>query len=196
MAIAAAWTKYSTLVEITSLSTSPNQLRDAIPDFNRLLDSTSYIPASWLAALITLGFRSGSGGVSRIFWNILLPLEQGRLKRLFQVPEARELLEEILLPYAATASNFIIKPSHPETCEHGSQVTCWLANILCSSSPQTRKLTARAILMWIDAKDQNIFAPARAWILKGVMEGLEGEVVFDSTNDINLLVRIAKMQRL
>lgn len=58
------------------------------------------------------------------------------------------------------------------------------------------KATARAILTWVDETEDNLFAPARAWILKGLLEGVEGQAAFDEIDDLRLLVRIAKMQRL
>ena len=88
----AAWSKYSTLLEITSLSTSPNQLRDAMPDIKRLLDATSPIPASWVVVLVALGFQSGSSSVQRSMWDFIVGLEDRRLTRLFGDVEGRRFL--------------------------------------------------------------------------------------------------------
>ncbi|KAA8914833.1 hypothetical protein FN846DRAFT_239220 [Sphaerosporella brunnea] len=193
--IIAAWDKYTTFVEIVSLSASPNQLRDATSDLKRLLDPTSYIPASWIAVLITLGFQSGSGGVARAFWNIVTSLEKKRLARLFEGPEGRKLLQDVLLPYAASASNFVIGRSTPEKCAHGTHIAKWVGSVLSSEDAEAQKATARAVLEWIDEKEDNSFAPARVWILQGVLIGVEGEKVFTETRDLALLVKIAKMRR-
>ena len=193
--IVAAWNKYVTLVEIVSLSTSPNQLRDATPDLKRLLEPSSHIPASWLVALAALGFQSGSGGVARAFWDIVTSLEERQLARLFAGPEGRALLQDTLLPYAASASNFNIVRSAPEKCEHGSQLTKWLASVLIALDMRSWQAVARAILQWVDEKEDNLFAPARAYILKGLLDGVQGGSVFDRTEDLDVLVKVAKMQR-
>lgn len=90
-----AWSKYSTLIEITSLSTSPNQLRDAMPDIKRLLDVSSPIPISWTVVLISLGFSSGSSGVQKAVWEMILDLDEQRLARLFGEVEGRRFLKGI-----------------------------------------------------------------------------------------------------
>jgi len=194
--ITAAWSKFTTLIEITSLSTSPNQLRDATPDLKRLLDLSSYVSASWLVVLTSLGFQAGSGGVSRAFWDILVSLEKNRLGRFFEGPEGRKLLQDVILPFCAYASNFVVGRSTPEKCEHGTQLATWVGRILCAGDKEMMKATARAILTWVDETEDNLFAPARAWILKGLLEGVEGQAAFDEIDDLRLLVRIAKMQRL
>jgi tRNA guanosine-2'-O-methyltransferase len=194
--IAAAWNKYTTLIEIVSLSTSPNQLRDAASDLKRLLDPASYIPASWIVALVTLGFQAGSGGVCRAFWDIVTSLEKKRLARLFEGPEGRKLLQDVLLPYAAHASNFVISRSTPEKCAHGEQLAKWVGNVLSAGCLEAKKATARAVLEWVDEKEDNLFAPARAWILQGVLKGVQGERAFTEARDLELLVKIAKMRRL
>lgn len=190
--ITASWSKYSTLIEIVSLSTSPNQLRDATPNLKRLLDPSSHIPASWMVVLVTLGFQSGSGGVSRGFWDIMLSLEPKRLGRLFGEPEGRKLLQDMLLPYAAYAANFVIGRSTPEKCEHGTQLAEWLGRVV--NAVESKKEISRAILVWIAEREDNLFAPARAWILKGLLEGVGAARVL-GTEDLRLLVRIAAMQR-
>jgi len=190
--ITASWNKYITLIEIVSLSTSPNQLRDATPDLKRLLDSSSHIPPSWIVVLVTLGFRSGSGGVSRGFWDIMTSLEPGRLGRLFGGPEGRKLLQDVLLPYAAHAANFVIGRSTPEKCENGTQLAEWLGRVV--GAVESKKDIARAILVWVNEREDNLFAPARAWILKGLLDGVEAQRIL-GTEELELLVRIAKMQR-
>jgi tRNA guanosine-2'-O-methyltransferase len=194
--ITASWTKYSTLVEIVSLSSSPNQLRDAASDLKRLLDPTSHVPASWLVVLVSLGFQSGSGGVCRSFWEILLGLEEKQLVRLFGGPEGRRLLQETILPYSATASAFTVRQSTPERCEHGEQVSRWLGGVLAALETDSRRFLARAVLEWIDARMDNLFAPARAYILKGVLDGVRHYVAFDDITDVRMLVKIAKVSRL
>ena len=193
--IAAAWTKFTTLIEITSLSTSPNQLRDATPDLRRLLDPASHVPASWIVVLIALGFSSGSGGVSRAFWDFLTSLEKRRLARLFEGPEAQVLLQDVILPYAATAGNFVVLRPTPDQCAHGTELKGWIAAILNSGDAALRRQCGRAILAWVDAKEDNVFAPARAWILAGLLEGVGADTVFDAPEDLATIVRIGKMRR-
>lgn len=193
--IIAAWTKFTTLIEITSLSTSPNQLRDATPDLRRLLDPTSPVPASWIIVLIALGFSSGSGGVSRVFWDFLASLENRRIARLFEGPEGRALLQDVIIPFAATASSFVVLRPTPDKCEHGTELAKWIGTILNAGDAEMRKQCGRAIMAWIDAKEDNVFVPARAWILKGLLDGVQGQTVFDAPEDLATFVRIGKMRR-
>ena len=196
--ITEAWGKFVTLVEIVSLSPSPNQLSAATSDLKRMLDTSSYVPASWVVALTALGFQAGNGRVSRAFWDILISLEKDRLGRLFEGPEGRKLLQELILPFASCASNFIVEISAPEKCEHGTQLATWIRRILSAGDKQSMKANARAILTWVDETQDTSFAPARAWILKGILEGVEAaeEPAFDDVECLNTLVGIAKMQRL
>jgi hypothetical protein len=118
------------------------------------------------------------------------------LARLFGDIEGRKLLQDVLLPYAANASNFVIGRSTPEKCAHGSHLAKWLGAVLNAGDAEAKKATALAVLEWVDEKEDNLFAPARAWILQGVLKGVEGEKVFAETRDLELLVKIAKMRRL
>lgn len=196
--ITEAWDKFITLVEIVSLSASPNQLSAAASDLKRLLDPSSYVLVSWVVALTVLGFQAGNGRVSRAFWDILISLEKGRLGRLFEGPEGRKLLQGYILPFSSCASNFIVEISAPEKCEHGSQLATWMRRMLGAGNKQSMKANAKAVLTWVDETQDTSFAPARAWILKGVLEAVEAmeEPAFDDVEDLDMLVRVAKMQRL
>jgi hypothetical protein len=145
---------------------------------------------------VALGFQAGSGGVARACWDIVASLEQKRLARLFGDIEGRKLLQDVLLPYAANASNFVIGRSMPEKCAHGSHLAKWLGGVLNAGDAEAKKATAHAVLEWVDEKEDNLFAPARAWILQGVLKGVEGEKLFNEAGDLELLVKIAKMRRL
>lgn len=99
------------------------------------------------------------------------------------------------MPYGSIASSFSIKPSRPDFCEHGTDFANFLSTVLKANVPTTKE-TALAILGFIDERQDFLFAPARLYILKGVMEGLLGFSIFDELDHMKILIRIAKVHRL
>lgn len=80
----AAWSKYSTMIEIISLSTSTNQFLATVPDLRRLLKPFSPIYGSWIVILMTLGLTSSCGPLQKAVWEFLLSLEGKELGKLLE----------------------------------------------------------------------------------------------------------------
>ncbi|TGZ85278.1 hypothetical protein EX30DRAFT_337660 [Ascodesmis nigricans] len=187
------WAKYTTLLEITSLSTSPNQLRDAMPDIKRLLDSSSDIPASWMVILVALGFQSGSSSVQRTMWEFITELEGRQLAKLFGEIEGRRFLRDILLPYSSTGNLFNVRISNPSHCGHGLNLSNFLQRLL-KSLDHSAKECAMVLLENLDTRADALFPPARIFILKGLCDGVK-DIKFLEQNYLDRLVGIARMRR-
>lgn len=190
----AAWTKYSTLVEITSLSTSQNQVLAALPDVKRLLEPSSPIPASWMIVLIALAFQSGSSGVQGTMWDFLLSLEPRLMKRIFAELEGRRFASDILVPYSSSASRYQVAIANTGTCEFGNRLAEFFRDILKALGGDAAAVFAESVLQGLEERTDTLFPPARIYVLTGLVEGAEG-MKWKTSGALRTLVGIARMRR-
>lgn len=74
-----AWKKYATLFEIIVFDTSANQLKDALPEFRRLLDPPLLIHGSWFSVLLALALKNSSSSIQSTAFELVLSLEWQQL---------------------------------------------------------------------------------------------------------------------
>jgi hypothetical protein len=188
----AAWAKYSTLIEISSLSTSTHQLLAAFPDMRRLLGAFSPIHGSWIVVLMRLGLGASNGPLQRVVWNFLLSLEGEELGRLIEGPEGMSFVTEVFLPYAIAAQHFSVqktgKYGDTERCEHGEQ----LCEVVSRLVQQGGEGALKELLAFLDIRADNIFPPARVYVLQGLLRGASS-LTGIGRSGLETIVRIAKM---
>lgn len=69
-----AWSKYATLFEIIVFDTSANQLKDALPEFRRLLTPPTRVHGSWMSVLLALALKNSSTSIQATAYELVLSL--------------------------------------------------------------------------------------------------------------------------
>lgn len=191
----AAWKKYSTLIEIISLSSSTNQLLAAFPDIRRLLAESSPIHGSWIVVLVTLGLGASNGPLQGVVWDFLLSLKDEELARLIEGPEGMRFITEVFLPYAIVAHHFNVQKTGEyrdiDRCEHGEQICDVVARMVSRGEGSVLE----KVLAFLDKRADSMFPPARVYILQGLFKGTSGAARIESLG-LGSIVGIAKMGRL
>ncbi|KAL7270903.1 hypothetical protein RUND412_006375 [Rhizina undulata] len=183
-----SWAKYSTIIEIISLSTSTNQLKAAVPEVKRFLNPRSEISPSWVVVLVKLGLQATSAPLQKVVWEMLLSLSAPEVERLVAEIEGMEFITDIFLPYAATAHHFVVRQNRPDVCEHGKSLAEFLQKVV-QIAPN-----ASAVLSFLHKKADTIFSPARVYVLKGVLDGVLHRNVW-GPNEVDEIVGVARMNR-
>ena len=88
-----AWSKYATLFEIIVFDTSANQLKDALPEFCRLLTPPTLIHGSWMSVLLALALKNSSTSIQSTAYELVLSLGWQQLE--FIVEEKKFFTGEI-----------------------------------------------------------------------------------------------------
>lgn len=190
----AAWTKYSTIIEIISLSTSTNQFLAAVPDIRRLLEPLSPIYGSWIVVLMALGLTSSCGPLQKAVGEFLLSLDGAELGKLLEGGEGKSFINNVFLPYSIVASHFSVQGGNDGQCEYGDKFSGFVKKVIIQSQD------ASGFLEFLDFRQDTIFAPARVYVLKGIADGA-AEISGTGYNcfgkkDLVTIVRISKVKRL
>ncbi|KAF8475674.1 hypothetical protein BDZ91DRAFT_844398 [Kalaharituber pfeilii] len=186
------WKKYATLFEIIVLDTSANQLKDALPEFHRLLSPPALIHSSWLSALLALALKNSSTAIQSTAYGLILSL--GWEMAGFITEREDWFLIEYFLPYAMIAGHFSVSGEHNEKCEHGTAFAAFIASVIEHSSDSTATRVVETLLSYLIDKHDVIFCPARLYLLYGMVNGIRGKRILGKSQ-MEKIVNVAGMKR-
>lgn len=180
------------MIEIISLSTSTNQFLAAVPDILRLLKPSSSIYGRWVVVLVTLGLTSSCGPLQKAVWEFLLSLDGAELGKFLEEEGGKNFINDVFLPYSIAAHHFSVRRGDDSRCEYGDKLAGFLRKVIVQSR------NAMGLLRFLDVRRDTIFAPARVYVLKGILDGAtEVSAASDfGAEELALIVRISKMKRL
>ncbi|KAF8425119.1 hypothetical protein EV426DRAFT_59708 [Tirmania nivea] len=187
-----AWKKYATLFEIIVFDTSANQLKDALPELCRLLAPSSQIHRSWISVLLALALKNSSTSIQITAYELMLSLKWQQLG--FFTESEDMFLAKYFLPYALMGSHFSISGEHNDKCEHGENLSKFLAGILKDSPEHFAIKLTDTLLSYIINRPDTIFSPARIYVLLGMVNGI-GKRRILGPSQIQKVVRVASNKR-
>lgn len=141
---------------------------------------------------MTLGITSSCGPLQKAVWEFLLSLDKVELGRLLEGEKGKSFINDVFLPYSVIAHHFSVQRGDDSRCEYGDKLVGFLKKIIIQSR------SAADLLKFLDVRRDTIFAPARVYVLKGIVDG----IVELSTpwgfgeEELAMIVRISKMKRL
>ncbi|KAI9763297.1 MAG: hypothetical protein M1840_000779 [Geoglossum simile] len=187
------WAKYSTIFKIIVLDRAVNQIVGTLSEFRSLLQCGSGFPGGFITVLFSSSLLPAmSDGVRKIVGNFVLGLS---IEELAFLENEQSFIAGSLLPYAVNGSLFTssIQWQKPLThCEHGQKVSGFLKRLIQGFPAESKAAHSRAILEFLHAKRDLIFAPARAYVLQGLRDGLGGEACLGA-HDATLIGKISAL---
>ncbi|KAI9769005.1 MAG: hypothetical protein M1839_003835 [Geoglossum umbratile] len=151
------WAKYSTIFKIIVLDRAANQIVDALSEFRSLLQHESGLPSGFITVLLASGLLPMmSDSVRKIVGNFVSELE---IEELAFLENEQSFVTGSLLPYLVNGSLFTSSIQWQMPLKHS----------------KSKAVHSRAILEFLHAKRDLIYAPARVCVLQGLRDGLEGE---------------------
>lgn len=141
---------------------------------------------------MTLGLTSSCGPLQKAVWEFLLSLDGVELGKLLEEVGWNCFINDVFLPYSITAHHFSVQRGNGSRCEYGDKLAGFLKKIIFQSR------NATGLLGFLDVRRDTIFAPARVYVLKGIVDGIaELSVVWGlGEEELAMIVRISKMKRL
>lgn len=141
--------------------------------------------------VMTLGLTSSCGPLQKATWELLLSLEDAELRKLLE-NERGSFVNDVFLPYSIAAHHFSVPRGNDSLCEYGDKLAEFLKKIII------QRQDATGLLRFLDLKQDAIFAPARVYVLKGIVDGV---ATLPSAHglgrdDLAAVVGISKMKRL
>lgn len=140
--------------------------------------------------LMTLGLTSSCGPLQKAVWEFLLGLNGTELGKLLE--KEKNFINDVFLPYSVAAHHFSTQKGNESRCEYGNKLAGFLQKIIV----QSREVMG--LLKFVDARQDTIFAPARVYVLKGIVDGaaaFSGVHGFGK-EEMEIIVKISKMKRL
>lgn len=141
---------------------------------------------------MTLGLSSSCGPLQKAVWEFLLSLNEAQLGKLLVEDRGKGFINNVFLPYSITAHNFSVRRGNDSRCEYGDKLAGFLKKIVIKTQD------AASLLRFLDIRRDTIFAPARVYVLKGIVDGaaeLSAAYGFRE-EELAMIVRISKMRRL
>ncbi len=185
------WRRYLTLVEIIAIDTSINQAEAASVDLYRLLSPESLLKPSWGRSLLSSGIIGPMESVRRFTLNLALSLPKSSLA-LFK--DGSDFLVDVLVPFAMGAPNFndivtLEKNSELKgsnlVCRYGERFSEFISNILKSLEEENAaNLTGKLFKLLL--KERYSFDPARIYLLRGILRGIDEKKILNKDHIDNL----------
>lgn len=141
---------------------------------------------------MTLGLASSCGSLQKAVWEFLLSLNETELGRLLEEERGKSFINDIFLPYSITAHHFSVRRENDSRCKYGDKLAGFLKEIIIQTQD------AAGLLRFLDVRRDTIFAPARVYVLKGIVDGVAELSVAQGLEEeeLAMIVRISKMKRL
>lgn len=141
---------------------------------------------------MTLGIKSSCGPLQKAVWGFLLSLNGAELGKLLEGERGKSFINNVFLPYSVTAHHFSVQRGDDSRCEYGDKLVGFLKKIVIQSR------NAVDLLKFLDVRRDTIFAPARVYVLKGIVDGIvELSTLWGfGEEELAMIVRISKMKRL
>lgn len=174
------WKRFATVYEIMAIDASLHQAEAAINDIKSLLSSDSLIHPSWGICLFANGFRAAMDSMRKFTRSLLFSIPSQNLG-LFKYD--LKSFENIILPYAMQALNFVVKfdeKSMRNECTYGQAISDLILNMLKNMDNDCDVLLAASAILNVLVSLKESFDPSRIYVSLGMLNGLrEGNLKFD-----------------
>ncbi|KAL9047731.1 MAG: hypothetical protein Q9162_007962, partial [Coniocarpon cinnabarinum] len=169
--------KWATVYETVVLGGYLNQVEECLPEFSILADSTSPVDPSWMMVLLQAAFHSQvRGSIAKVIATWVMQSSQSLIIRADVA--GVDFLRLSWLPWAATGALYISSVAYRDldpVCSHGEAVSGYLEHLIVASASEPRLLTdvVTSTLRFVKAQRHQVTFFARAYILEGLLRGLE-----------------------
>ncbi|KAG7191982.1 uncharacterized protein KQ657_002589 [Scheffersomyces spartinae] len=167
------WKRFATVYEIIAIDASLHQAEAAINDIMSLLSSKdSLIHPSWGICLFANGFRAAMDSMRKFTRSLLFSVPNERLG-LFKYDLAS--FENIILPYAMQALNFVVKyndTSKQNECIYGQALSNLILNMLMNIADDEDVLLTATAIFNVLVRSKDAFDPSRIYVALGMLNGL------------------------
>ena len=172
------WKRFCTLYEIVGVDTALNQAIAAQGDIVQLLSRSSRIKPSWGLALLCTGFKGNMEAVRKYSLELMYSVP-GKDLSIF----AHDFLSSIFLKYALEGSHFQVKKVQSTfQCEYGERLERFISNVIRSLKKSAAQLESVVRnIMALLANITTTYAPSRFYLASGLLKGLKGLHVLDSS---------------
>lgn len=190
------YARYSTHFETIVLARYLNQVQDCLTDLTTMVRSVDSVQPGWLVALLTSALGDGiQDSVRKIIGKWLLHV--GAFSVLLEDPAlAANFLQYSFLPWATLGYHFSssIRYAVPgqAVCVHGEELQQFLRAILAADATKFyQAVIIKAILSFVISCGGQMFPFARAYVLEGLLRGIESSQYEMDEHDIHDVVKIS-----
>lgn len=185
------YARFCTLYETIVFGRYLNQVQECLGDLQVVAMAPSKVHGGWIVALLSAAMSLGvQDSIQNLLGNWLLQPNLVSMHK--SVGADSSFITAAFLPWATTGSLFTAIASsdarNEVVCPHGERLAVFTQNLLNVSDNKGR--IARPMLQYLAARGDHIMSFAKAYILAGIVDGLEARQGILEESDVMSILRI------